>query len=273
MFNKDFVTCGMKGRLGNNMFMMANLLAKALKYNRQMVILESEVFDIESYRNNIYRNFSFYSGNVPPARSVNVRHHHYEDVKPYEGEPTVFRGFYQSEKNFKEYSEIIKWFFEPTEEFAQQMYAEFPELLTQNVTCINVRRGRDYLMKPTIHPVVTMSYINEAVKCIPNTDFYFILSDDLAWCKENIVLPNSKFIEYTTWKALWLMSLCKNFIISNSSFSWWAAYLSRHSDKIVIAPETWCGPEGPQDITDIHCEGWTVLSTYYKDGTIVPRIS
>ena len=65
--------------------------------------------------------------------------------------------------------------------------------------------------------------------------------------------------------------MCHNFIISNSSFSWWGAYLSRRKNKIVISPETWFGPEGPKIWDDIYANGWIILPTYFDNGFIYPK--
>lgn len=267
----DYVTCEFRGRLGNILFMVANCVSQGIRHNRQFYLPKNDIFYYEMYKDNLYKKIDFFIPTLPEnGVVVSEPSYSYSTVDPVNGAPTIFRGYFQSEKYFSEYEQLIRWMFQPTEEFKQQMYIEYPELVDRTVTCINVRRGEDYLALSNTHPVVTKEYIYEAVKYIPPTDIFFVVSDDLSWCKENIQLPNCKFIEYDNWKALWLMSLCHHFIISNSSFSWWAAYLSRYTHKVVVGPSTWCGPGGPQDTQDVLCKNWMSLPTRFHQGTIIP---
>ena len=91
---------------------------------------------------------------------------------------------------------------------------------------------------------------------------YAVFSDDIEWCKK--VFGNSEEIIYIEKEAdyvdLYLMSLCKHNIIANSTFSWWGAWLGKHPDQIVIAPNQWFGPaitDKPTD--DLIPESWHKL--------------
>ena len=54
------------------------------------------------------------------------------------------------------------------------------------------------------------------------------------------------------------MSQCRHFIIANSSFSCWGAWLSTNEKKIVVAPRQWFR-SSENDTRDIVPEGWTRL--------------
>jgi len=255
MINKDFIMPSLAGRLGNNLFMIANAYARALDENRQLIVPANQVGHMGDFVDNIFRKLDLYIG-------------HPNEVKS--DEATVYGGYFQSESYFENYSEAVKSLFSPTKEFIDRIRTEIPVIFNTEVTVINVRRG-DYLHYPNYHPVVAPEYIQKALTLVPSKQ-YLIASDDVPWCKENLNISNAIYLE--GWKVheqLWIMAMCHHFIISNSSFSWWAAYLSRYSDKIVIAPETWFGPEGPETWVDMYCKDWTILPTYFSNGLIQPK--
>mgnify|MGYP000139365863 CR=1 FL=1 len=68
-------------------------------------------------------------------------------------------------------------------------------------------------------------------------------------------LNNPDYVE------MYLMSKCKHFIISNSTFSWWAQYLSTNESKIVIAPSRWgnLSYKGENVQTDIYEDDWILV--------------
>lgn len=132
---------------------------------------------------------------------------------------------------------------------------------------VHVRRG-DYVSNPFInsyHGLCDLSYFNKAIAYLEKekqTSAYFIFSDDIAWAKENIKVPKPvHFIEGNTaepFEDLFLMKLCHNMILSNSSFSCWAAYLNSHSDRTVIVPENWTSKHKTKELP-LFDKSWTVL--------------
>jgi hypothetical protein len=72
---------------------------------------------------------------------------------------------------------------------------------------------------------------------------FFLFSDDVDWVKTNVQTGECEtYCEDGTdpvWEKLRMMSMCKHFIISNSTFSWWAQWLSTNDNKIVISPSRW----------------------------------
>jgi hypothetical protein len=255
MINNNFIMPSLAGRLGNNLFMIAQAYARALDQNRQLIVPANQVGHMGDFVDNIFRKLDLY---------IN----HPDEVKG--NEATVYGGYFQSESHFEKYSEAVKSLFSPTKEFIDRIRTEIPVIFDTEVTVINVRRG-DYLIYQNYHPVVSPEYIHKALTLVPSKQ-YIVASDDIPWCKEHLNIPDAIYLE--GWKIheqLWIMAMCHHFVISNSSFSWWAAYLSRHPGKIVIAPETWFGPEGPATWEDMYCKGWTILPTYFNNGLIQPK--
>lgn len=183
----------------------------------------------------------------------------YVREKAYHFDPSILNlkgnlylnGFWQSEKYFKEYESVLRKDFafrHPLPKEAARMSAE---MASRESVCLHVRRG-DNVWSPLsrkLHPLAPVDYYRQAVAMIKakrGADIkVFIFSDDTAWCRENLPIDaDHEFVgdEYAGPEGrdhLQLMTLCKHFIIPESTFSWWAAWLSANRGKIVIAPREW----------------------------------
>lgn len=93
--------------------------------------------------------------------------------------------------------------------------------------------------------LLSLDYYNEGVKFMKNeidSPLFYVFSDDIEWCKKNIPkVLNVVFVDNFDHELyeLKLMSLCNHFIIANSTFSWWGAWLSQNENKIVIMPQSY----------------------------------
>ncbi len=169
------------------------------------------------------------------------------DKKILEIGPDVYLdGDWQSYKYFEKYSEIIKKELQLKISLPENIIKLGKKIKLEKSLCLHVRRG-DYVNN-SYHGVLENNYYTQAFQYIKNnfeTENIYIFSDDIEWCKINISFDIPTFYVDDEYKGkddlghFWLMQQCKYFIIVNSSFSWWAAWLAERPEKIVITPKNW----------------------------------
>ena len=131
------------------------------------------------------------------------------------------------------YFQDPKWF-EGYEADIKQIYSTGIEPI--DMVAVHIRRG-DYVGHPMYVDLSITDYYDNAMKQFTDETF-LVFSDDIKWCQE--YFDGRKDIEFCEEedpvKAFNLMAGCKGIIMANSSYSWWAAYLSKGK---VIAPSEW----------------------------------
>ena len=182
-----------------------------------------------------------------------------------------FDGYWQTEKYFWDCKDTIRQDFSFRDEEALRRHAQYEEVLNSNSVSIHIRRG-DYVKNPKYRKrlyVCKLEYYKNAMKYLnerfENLTFY-IASDDHEWVKSNFEL--SKHIKLIDSKNalsdFYIMSRCKHNIISNSSFSWWAAWLNPNEKKLVLAPDIWFNACAKIDFRDIVPDSWTKIETEFS---------
>lgn len=187
----------------------------------------------------------------------------YVEFKKSKRKTKYFNGLFESSKYFNEYRDVILDEFTPKKEKLAKNKKLYDAINKTNSICVTIRRG-DFLSNQfkKDHYVCTPEYFTKAIEKISelvDNPTFFIFSDDIDWVKGNMSFPGKVYYEDGTdpvWEKLRLMYSCKHFIISNSTFSWWAQYLSRNDKKIVIAPSRW---KNTYQNDDIYEDNWILI--------------
>lgn len=284
--------CGISGGLGNQMFQYAygralaertggRLLLDLSWFEESHTTVANRAFGLDLFcldydvalkedivklkgsgkrKKGLSRFFSFDDSNF-----IQESFYHFDKSMLQIKNDAYLAGYWQSEKYFSDFGNLIRSDF-TFKDALNDDYNKLSLLMeTQNSVAIHLRRG-DYITdKKTseYHGVCSLKYYDDAIKIIKgkvkDPVFYFF-SDDLKWVKENLKVdvpcvyvesPHSKDFE-----DMLLMTKCRHFIIANSSFSWWGAWLSTNRDKTVIAPLKWFNDRS-KDTSDLIPQGWT----------------
>jgi len=178
------------------------------------------------------------------------------------GPNSYIDGFFQSPKYWQGYEDIIREDFTLRVTPNDNIQSLYKKIIEAESLCIHVRRG-DFIGNKD-HEIVSLDYYVRAMDFIDKrckVDNIYVFSDDIDWCKDNMKFRHpTVFVgnDYAGQKGeghIYLISGCKNFIIPNSTFSWWGAWLSANMDKTVIAPKIW-SRDPNTDMSDLLLDGW-----------------
>lgn len=178
-----------------------------------------------------------------------------------EAKDFYMEGYFQSLRYFSKYKqEILKDF-----RFIPSVIDSCRDIATQIInsnepTCLHVRLG-DYV-NHSLHEVADARYYITALKQLkalkPEAQV-FLFSDNISLAKKELNLGENVICipeKYNDQQNMYLGSLCHNFIMSNSSFSWWMQYLSKYEDKVIFAPSRWYSKDIP---CDIYLNDWHLI--------------
>ncbi len=237
-----------KGRLGNVCYQAATAIAYALDHDIPFTLSSTTK---DPVMQPLY--FQHLVKPLPDLPAVWYREmqHNYEPLRweeDWRSKNIMMDGFWQSFRYFehrrKEVIEALR-------------IKRYPEM--SGYVAVHVRRG-DYLTIPGKHILNTDGdFMVQALEHFGDEYRYAIFSDDMAWCRTYFG-PDVMYIEGNDpLTDLGLLSSCRHFINSSSTFSAFGAWLGEAEDKIVITPREWFQSTQPENTIDIIPETWIKL--------------
>lgn len=161
-----------------------------------------------------------------------------------------YSGYWQDYNYFIKHISAIRKEFEYKTDLYGKNQEYYEKFVSENYISVHIRKG-DYATAKGFGEVCNSDYFKKSISYIKekiSTEAKFaFFSNDFDWVKKEIVpIIGNNFYVFVDWNTgkdsyndMRLMSACKTNILSNSSFSWWAAFLNTNKNPIVIAPQKW----------------------------------
>ncbi len=156
-------------------------------------------------------------------------------------------GYFQNYRYFESVRDVLLNEFTLKSGYHQEVDLVKSEIESADQSvAVHIRRGDFATVRKDYNGLCDLAYYQKSLEIIRNKYpevKLFIFSDDIEWAKINLKLASPMvFVSrpiLNPAEELWLMSLCRHQIIANSTFSWWAAWLNKNSQKIIISPSRW----------------------------------
>ena len=281
---ENYVSCDVKGGLGNQLFQIASVYEYADVYNKTPIFANVDyLYNNFNHERRTYW-YTLFNNKLNVIDIIDFNKIYFNNLYeqkcfiynklPYINDNVKIIGYFQAHKYISEKTRLkmIELIYS-NEEYMYEAYEKYNNIKSyfkningvdrvdedddDDMISFHIRRG-DYVLSQGYHNVLDEKYYKDAyeISCkIGNKKRNVVVfSDDIPWCKETFTnkYDNIYFVELNNIGIEFiLLSLFKNNVIANSSFSWFASFISSYKDKIVIAPNKWCGTREHQNYEDL----------------------
>lgn len=250
---------GNNGRLGNQMFQYASLVGIAKNRGFDFKIPK----DCDLVRGfvmpNCTNNYGYVSGD---ELILHDSHEFCQELYEKCPDNVTLNGYFQTEKYFKNVEDTIRDDFTFKKEIEDEVDFYFKDILEKNPVSIVVRHYNNSFDYPGCaynHRNIPVKYFYDAIEMMGRDRTYIICSNNTEFCRnifdgDNFIINDVSTKSEKQFFDLCLSSKCKDFITSNSTFSWWAAWLG--NGRVTI-PTPWYGPGlSNNNTSDLYPDGW-----------------
>ena len=171
-------------------------------------------------------------------------------------------GYFQSSLYFDDIKDIILNELDLSNNIPHSIYSNLELLRNNNSICVSIKVQHN--VGNSMYDVCNDGYWIKALNYLCHkveNPLLFICSDNIDYVKKNLIDCSKYRVIFQDQNqpvniSLYMMSECRHFIIGNTTFGWWAQYLCKHKNKIVVAPSKWMRIEMP---IDIYQDGWYLI--------------
>jgi hypothetical protein len=258
MVTATSIGTGGLGRFGNQCYTIAGVIGIAERSGQQFVFPHWKNYDNALFGGEVTDFEQYFENHLPRMNGESFNEYGYfwgyRDINLPEGHWSI-NAHLQSPKYFEHCIDKVRHYFKMKDEPEQNDYV-----------AIHYRAG-DYIDDPNAyHPRCSKEYYEQAMAMFPDSEF-MLFSDDIdSWFTMMGGITEAVKSVYimgkhrTYLEDFRTMKKCKHFIISNSTFSSFAATIADHPDKKVIAPKRWFGTQaGEMNWNDGYQKDWIVI--------------
>ena len=265
----SFNYLGKLGQLGNQMFQYAATLGVSRYCGVPFTIPNHDEVIIDALGNKL-RIELFDCFDIKPDNTGVLKTDNVLAEKGFEFDSNILHtnikfdftlyGFFQTEKYFQHCADEVRTQFTFKEEIVSDCQPIVDELLDEGPIALHIRRG-DFLINSGNHHNLSLEWYENALSKFDSDREVILFTDDPFWASAQELFKPDRFLlsdGNSSYHDLYLMTQCKDFIIANSSFSWWGAWLANTGK--VIAPSKWFGPNNAHlNTKDLYPENWEIL--------------